>query len=105
MIAPLALGNEAPAPALPADGDPEASPPLKSTPLRCPAEAGHGCFRRKLPSSRTCRGICYVKGFGCRPLKAVGQAPAAGVRKPPEDDALGAMYSAGWGVLQDYATR
>jgi len=29
------------------------------TTLLCPAEAGHGCFQGKLPSSRTCRGICY----------------------------------------------
>jgi hypothetical protein len=27
--------------------------------LRCPAEAGNGCFRAKLLSSRTCRGIRY----------------------------------------------
>jgi hypothetical protein len=49
MALPLAI--EAPAPALPAAGDLEASAHH--------SRAEHGCFGRKLPSSRTCRGICY----------------------------------------------
>ena len=51
MIAPLALAIEAPAPALPAAGDLEASAHH--------SRAEQGCFGGKLPLARTCRGICY----------------------------------------------